>query len=243
MCRILCFLWLGAILGESGIARTVERGKLSYRISSIEFSDVPIEDVLEFIRTRSEQLDIDEPDPAKKGFNIIVQSVPDQLEPIALSLRGVSIGVLLGTVAEMSGFTVESDSFAVNLVPRDPKVPRAVPSNRPARDTQQKLATIVVPSVEFDEVPFEEAIDYIRARSQELDSSSDPEKRGINLVVMPRRGETEPPTVSLKLRDIPLADLIRYVCEVAGYKPRVVGELVKLYPPDWAQATSPEESR
>jgi len=41
-------------------------------IPSIEFSDTPLKDALEFLQQRSVELDVTEPDPARKGINIVL---------------------------------------------------------------------------------------------------------------------------------------------------------------------------
>ena len=43
-------------------------------LPSVEFSDTPLSDALEFLSQKSVELDVSEPDPAKKGVNIILQA-------------------------------------------------------------------------------------------------------------------------------------------------------------------------
>ena len=55
------------------IRRTEEKLK-TIVLSSVEFSDTPLKDALDFLQQRSVELDVNEPDPAKKGVNIILDA-------------------------------------------------------------------------------------------------------------------------------------------------------------------------
>lgn len=218
------------------------QGKLGYRIPSIEFSEISFEDAVEFIRVKSVELDTAEQDSGKKGFNIIVRTIPEDTPPISLNLQNVTIGVALGLIAEMADMSIESDAYAVTLVPRE-KSARSIPANRASNSVLGKLGSIQLSNVEFSDVKFSEAIDYLRSRSRELDTDPNPLQRGVNFVIMPSPGGTDP-SISLRLKDVPLADTVRYACSMSQYQPRIVGEIVKLYPPDWIPAaTQPAGSR
>lgn len=94
----------------------------------------------------------------------------------------------------------------------------------------EKLRRIVIPRIDFEDVSLEEAIDFLRARSMELDSLElDPAKKGINILC---RG----PAASsarigqLKLRNIPIAEAIRYLCDATKMRFRVDDYAVTLVP-------------
>ncbi|HRQ87909.1 MAG TPA: type II and III secretion system protein [Bacteroidia bacterium] len=55
------------------IRRTEEKLK-SIVLPSVEFADTPLKDALDFLQTRSVELDINEPDVKKKGINIILDA-------------------------------------------------------------------------------------------------------------------------------------------------------------------------
>lgn len=53
----------------------------------------------------------------------------------------------------------------------------------------KKLETMVIPVVKFENTSLEEAIDFVRAKSTELDTAEkDPEKKGVNFVIRKPRG-------------------------------------------------------
>ncbi|MCH7224517.1 Amuc_1098 family type IV pilus outer membrane protein [Haloferula sp. A504] len=96
----------------------------------------------------------------------------------------------------------------------------------------QKLRNIVVPVIDFEDTSVEEAIDYLRVRSIELDTFElDPDKKGINFFIRKPSnagggadngldigggGGAAPGTErisELRLRNVPLAEALDYICE------------------------------
>ena len=96
----------------------------------------------------------------------------------------------------------------------------------------QKLRKIVIPRIDFEDTTVEEAIDFLRMRSSELDTLElDPAKKGINFVI--RRpnsqvraegsGEAGLPAAAidlgslrirdLRLRNVPLNVALKYICD------------------------------
>lgn len=92
----------------------------------------------------------------------------------------------------------------------------------------QKLRNIIVPIIDFEDTSVEEAIDYLRVRSIELDTFElDPEKKGVNFFIrksapsggddgLDAGGGSAPGTQrisELRLRNVPLAEALNYICE------------------------------
>lgn len=106
-----------------------------------------------------------------------------------------------------------------------------------------KLKTIILPSVVFTNATIEEAVDFLRIKSRDLDLSS-AQAKGVNILL--RTGDKPAPTFSLDLREVPLGDAIRYVAELAGLEMRVEPYAILVAPkasttprPANAQASSP----
>lgn len=131
---------------------------------------------------------------------------------------------------------------------------------------QQKLDTIIIPSVNFQNVSIREAIDFLRQRSRELD----PTGEGVNIVlkleptlggapapaapVLPSPGmgipglDDEEPAmpaapapaapaidpsdvrITLNLQNVPLAEVLRYITQLAGLKINVEAFAVAIVP-------------
>ena len=50
-------------------------------------------------------------------------------------------------------------------------------------EIENKLKTIIIPSVEFVSTPLRDAIDFLRSRAQELDPTPDPTRRGVDIIL------------------------------------------------------------
>ena len=84
-----------------------------------------------------------------------------------------------------------------------------------------KLDRIIVPIVDFQEVTIQEAFDYLRAQSVELDNLElDPAKRGINFVVDLGSGEEaariKAAKINLQLKGLPLSEVVKHIGSITG---------------------------
>jgi len=114
----------------------------------------------------------------------------------------------------------------------DPTSGGPVQSSAGATYILQKLKNIVIPVIDFEDTSVEEAIDYLRVRSIELDTLElDPTKKGINFVIRKPQGgaaaedgldagggaAAAAPGAArineLRLRNVPLAEALNYICE------------------------------
>ncbi len=122
----------------------------------------------------------------------------------------------------------------------------------------RKLNTIIIPRVDFDDTTVEEAIDFLRLRSAELDTTElDPTKKGVNFVIRrprPGAGAAAPvdggldaaasgdalPTLAadpgtlrvkeLRIRNVPLSVALKYICDQTKLRFKVDDFAVTLVP-------------
>ena len=104
---------------------------------------------------------------------------------------------------------------------------------RPANDgpIALKLRGIVIPVIDFEDTTLEEAVDFLRLRCVDLDADeADPVKKGVNFVVAPtqepavdpfaegspKAGIKGPRIQSLRLRNVPLGEALKYICQASG---------------------------
>jgi len=113
----------------------------------------------------------------------------------------------------------------------------------------EKLRRIIIPRIDFEDTTVEEAVDFLRLRSAELDTLElDPAKRGVNFMIRrPRAGS--PPTEGLlppldtvggdpgalrvrelRVRNVPLATALKYICDQAKLRYKVDDFAVTLVP-------------
>lgn len=120
----------------------------------------------------------------------------------------------------------------------------------------EKLRRIIIPRIDFEDTTVEEAIDFLRLRSAELDTLElDPAKKGVNFVVrrpraaaaaggdagvdaaggleaLPAAG-SDPSTLrvrELRVRNVPLAVALKYVCDQTKLRYKVDDFAVTLVP-------------
>jgi general secretion pathway protein D len=118
----------------------------------------------------------------------------------------------------------------------------------------EKLRRIVIPTINFEDTTVEEAIDYLRLRAAELDTSElDPARKGVNFVIRrPRAGASgdagldaaeagaavlggggDPSAIRIKelrLRNVPLAVALKYICDATKLRYKVDDFAVTLVP-------------
>ena len=94
----------------------------------------------------------------------------------------------------------------------------------------QKMKTIIIPQLQLSGATIEEAIEFLRIKSRELDDAeSDPSKKGVNIIVKPGDAPIAA-SISLDLKDVPLEEALRYVVELAGMKIKVEPFAVMVVP-------------
>lgn len=105
---------------------------------------------------------------------------------------------------------------------------------RPVNDgpIARKLREIIIPVIDFENTTLEEAVDFLRLRCIELDANEAvATKKGLNFVMVPLKdlvlvdplAAGTPKTgigglriSSLKLRNIPIGEALKYICQATG---------------------------
>jgi hypothetical protein len=102
---------------------------------------------------------------------------------------------------------------------------------------QQKLEKIIMPTVSFQNATIQQALEYLRVKSRDLDTTSDdPAQKGVSFVV--KMNGAAPAPISLDLKNVPLLEALRYCTELAGMKYRVESHAV-MVAPDFAEQPIP----
>lgn len=118
----------------------------------------------------------------------------------------------------------------------------------------RKLERIIIPRIDFEDTTVEEAIDFLRLRASELDvTETDPAKKGVNFVIRRPRaaaatgpaeagapagadlplGGADPGTLrvkELRVRNLPLAQALKYICDQTKLRYKVDDFAVTLVP-------------
>jgi general secretion pathway protein D len=122
----------------------------------------------------------------------------------------------------------------------------------------EKLRRIIIPRIDFDNTTVEEAVEFLRQRSAELDTLElDPARKGVNFVVrrprvaapgadagldaaaaggaaaLPLAGGGDPGALlikELRIRNVPLAVALKYICDATKLRYKVDDFAVTLVP-------------
>lgn len=96
---------------------------------------------------------------------------------------------------------------------------------------EAKLRNIILPSVEFEQTPLKEVVEFLIYRSRALDTMEpDPAKQGVNILISAGSEELASTPVTLRLTQVPLAEVLRYVTQFVGAKYRVEQYAVLIVP-------------
>ncbi|RYD35730.1 MAG: hypothetical protein EOP87_06830, partial [Verrucomicrobiaceae bacterium] len=117
----------------------------------------------------------------------------------------------------------------------------------------QKLRTIIIPRIDFEDTTVEEAVDFLRMRSVELDTLElDPARKGVNFIVRRPRpvaaaapaadgsapvdalaAAPDPSTIripQLRVTNVPLQTALQYICDAAKLRFKIDDFAVTLVP-------------
>lgn len=94
----------------------------------------------------------------------------------------------------------------------------------------QKMQNIIFPQVQFAGASIDEAVEFLRVKSRDLDvTETDLARKGVNIIL---KAGDNPSTasISLDLKDVPMIEALRYVTELAGMKFKVEPFAVLIVP-------------
>lgn len=215
-------------------------------IPRIDFEDVTVEEAIDFLRLRAVELDVSEKDPAKRGINFVIRN-PRPAAATAgpaptirrLRLKNVPLAMMLKYVCDQTNRHYTVDETAIVISPKNEAgAEAAVPVDaRKKAAIQNKLKSIILPSIDLENATVDDTIDFLRLRAAELDvTENDPAKKGIQWIVRyPAAGPT-PVIRELRLKKVPLADVLKYVCDQTNFRYTVDDFAVTLAPKDPAGA-------
>ena len=106
-----------------------------------------------------------------------------------------------------------------------------------------RLNSIIIPELEFEDTPLQDALAFLEQKSFELDDlEPDPGRKGLKIVIPPAVRESiskDAPTIYLKLTRASFAEALRYVTELAQVSYKVEGNTVVIEPVKVESITPP----
>jgi bla regulator protein BlaR1 len=221
-----------AVGAEEAADPSTPRGHLLNKLNTIKmpvvsFENTSIGEAIDFFRMRSTELDKAEPDPARKGINVVIRKPPGAEEKrLTMNLKDVTLRRILDEIARQSGLRCKVDDHAVVLVPADEKDPpeltrepaEAAAKDRPpvgpkATGNMKLLRTTMLPIVDFENVSLADAVTFLNARAKELSGAA---ADGIIKIRPNTNGDSR--IERLSLRNVPLFDVAKYCAEAVNEK-------------------------
>ncbi len=115
---------------------------------------------------------------------------------------------------------------------QQPVIDKTDDTSSPKSAIQSKLEKIILPSVVFSGATIDEAIEFLRVKSRDLDiTTKDPKLKGVN-IILSKDIIAAASKITLDLKDVPLSEALRYVAELAGLKYSVETYAVVFMPSD-----------
>jgi hypothetical protein len=135
----------------------------------------------------------------------------------AASILAVSAGLLMVNAAK-SGSNASAASS-----PETSDAQLNSSSNPKAAIGDPKAGKIIIPKINFTDVSVQKALEFLRAKSRELD----PEKKGVEITLKDYQ-KSKDTVITLSAADIPLFDAVKYVGEAANLDVNWVGKAIVL---------------
>lgn len=92
---------------------------------------------------------------------------------------------------------------------------------------EEKLNNIIIPAINFVDTTIEDAIEFLRQRSAELD----PTKEGVNFFLKVPRDRANPVVTELRLKNVPLRVALKFICEATEMNYEVTEYAVSITSP------------
>lgn len=86
-----------------------------------------------------------------------------------------------------------------------------------------KLNSMIIPKVDFEDASISSVMAYLSRESKIADEK---EGKGINIILRLSNTQQEPKTITMQLDDVPIGEIIRYVCLSTGLKFRIEEDAV-----------------
>lgn len=101
---------------------------------------------------------------------------------------------------------------------------------RAGAEITAKMNRIIFPQVQFSGASLEEAIEFLRIKSRDLDTQEmDPARKGVNIIL--NTGDTPvTSTISIDLNNVPMSEALKYITDLAGMKYKVDAYAVQVVP-------------
>ncbi len=193
-------------------------------VPEVDFSNAAVEDVLDFVRLRSIELDNTTLDPQSKGVNV-VGYIADGHEVDSLRLKNVSLKEILDQLVNKTGLHLEVGDFEVTLSEKevDSWTPEKV-EGEVSDQTGTALVVRALSGVALKDISIKEAIASIEKKYKE----SHPDGNELRFEIS-NQDVGELRVDHLELNNVPLSVILQHLAEKSRSRYRIDGKRIIFY--------------
>ncbi|MEN8773845.1 MAG: von Willebrand factor type A domain-containing protein [Akkermansiaceae bacterium] len=209
-------------------------------VPEVRFENATVGEALEVLRKRSVELDNTTIDESQKGLNLVVDDagILDRKLP-NIEMKNAPLSAVFDKISEVTGTTAIQDDFAVRFGREDASSVFAKARYAGNEITNAKLNQLILPEVQLNRASINEAVEFLKLRSIELDSTTvENGKKGFDVEI--EEGVNQEALVGqLTLKNVPLKVAVEGIARQAGYRVRVEeGKVVFFADPNRLQKDS-----
>ncbi|MDF1814824.1 MAG: hypothetical protein P1V20_21650 [Verrucomicrobiales bacterium] len=188
--------------------------KITEKLNSLilpvmNFEDTPLSDAVAYLQQKSVELD-----PAREGVNIVIVEPDLRQNPVTLKLKYAPLGDVIRYTAMVAGAQMKTTNFAITIT--SPPEEKEASGEQDTAEIEKKMNNIVIPSVEFSDTPLTDALSFLAMKSNELDPAGKG-KGGVNIVYDGDWLHDGQVGVSLRLKNIPLHEVLKFTAQIADH--------------------------
>jgi hypothetical protein len=198
----LNFLIIQAGMGQENVVKKLH----DVVFKRLEFVDTPLADALTHIQVKSVELD-----PEKSGVNIVILNPEVRTRLVTLKLQNASLGDVLRYTTLLAGARFNTTRYAVTISSLNKPTK---PLDGDTHEIEDKMRKIILTNVEFSETPLLDALAFLMAKSEQLDTSGG---AGVNIIYHADRETFGKEKITLRLSNIPLLDTLKYTTQIANH--------------------------
>ncbi len=185
----------------------------NYTLPRALFLNASVAEAIDYFTLQTRQLD-----PKKKGLAFVAGSeVRSSPAKITFSLFDVQLRDAVAIMAMMARLKVSEEDGAV-LLESDPGVRPPFESRTPS-PRSRRHAALLFPSVPFNDATLEQASEFLRLKTKDLD----PHHEVAHIIIDPDL-DIRSPRVTLDLVKVTLSEAMRRVCQAVGAESICIGD-------------------
>jgi len=201
--------------GKAAIDRKLD----AILVPQVAFENNTLEEVIDFLRLRSVELDRDEVEPHLKGINIVIQlpppGTPDAFDPekVTLKKKNASIREIVVEICQQTGMAFRVDDFALIIHPFGAAyMEKSEPKQKPAGAAADFASKLIIPRVDFADSTLQEAVDFLNRKAKDV-----AEEGPVFPIVLDPKADPNARVREIRLKNAPLYAALKYVTEASGH--------------------------